>query len=1048
MFSLAETPPVETPRSNISLPSDPRNFPSTFDSNANHLLPGVPLPAGALDPEGVRGQFSGNGRPRLANNSSTTGVPGFAGMLLQSGSASSTNPRGNPEFANQQRVASESTPLAPATMGDWSIVDSSNGPPLSPVNVFYGVTCVSASDCWAVGYYEAGLGNPWHTLTEHWDGASWRIVSSPNTDHAQRNYLDGVVCLSTSDCWAVGAYGDPYQGPSPEQTLIEHWNGTGWTIISSPNTGATQNNALYGVTCLTTSDCWVVGYHYDYDRINNQVGALQTLTEHWDGTAWTIVNSPNTSATQRNYLLSVSCPSSSNCWAAGTYFSGSAQQTLIEHWDGTSWSIVASPNTSATVYNVLYGVTCASESSCWAVGFYDAGVPSAFASIYQTLIEHWDGTSWAIVASPNFLNTQSNFLYGVTCASASECWAIGYYDTTSPTSPVQTFNTLTEHWDGTSWTVVSSPNTDPTQNFLLGVTCGSAAAECWAVGYYYDGTDYLSLVERWDGTSWAVVNSPNVYVPQRNYLTGVTCASTTDCWAAGYYYDGTAGHARTLIERWDGTSWAVVSSPNTDAADGEHHNFLYGVTCASASDCWAVGRYVEVDVNGISIDQTLIEHWDGNLWTIVSSANVSPAHDDVLYAVSCASASECWAVGTYNIPAQAPQTLIERWDGASWTIVTSPNNSSQYHFLSGVTCASANDCWAVGYYFAGTAYQTLIEHWDGSSWAIVSAPNTINTQNNYLNSVTCDPEAGAICWAVGYSNTIGSASQTLVEHWDGTSWAIISSPNTSATHENVLNGVACTSASDCWAAGYFFATFADQTLIEHWDGTSWNIVNSPNTNVAVEEKNFLAAVTCVSAATDCWAVGYSGVGLTLAEHYTANTPPTLTSVVSRKTHGSAGTFDVDLPVTGSAGIECRSGGSGGTYTLVLTFASPLTSVTGAGVTSGSGSVASSNIDSNDAHNYIVNLTGVTNAQRITVGLTNVSDSVGNFSASVPVTMSVLIGDTNADGFVNSADISQTKSQSGQPVSATNFREDVNSDGFVNSADISLVKSKSGTAISQ
>jgi uncharacterized repeat protein (TIGR03803 family) len=180
------------------------------------------------------------------------------------------------------------------------------------------------------------------------------------------------------------------------------------------------------------------------------------------------------------------------------------------------------------------------------------------------------------------------------------------------------------------------------------------------------------------------------------------------------------------------------------------------------------------------------------------------------------------------------------------------------------------------------------------------------------------------------------------------------------------------------------------------------------------------------------------------------TPPTLpvqlVSAVSRKVHGAAGTFDLDLPLTGARGIECRSGGSTGDYTLVFKFVNTLASVNGASVTSGAGSVGSKSIDGTDAHNYIVNLTGVTNAQYITVSLANVTDSAGDFSPAVAGSMGVLVGDTTGDGFVNSADISQTKSQSGNAVTNANFREDVNADGFINSADISLVKSKSGTAL--
>lgn len=174
-------------------------------------------------------------------------------------------------------------------------------------------------------------------------------------------------------------------------------------------------------------------------------------------------------------------------------------------------------------------------------------------------------------------------------------------------------------------------------------------------------------------------------------------------------------------------------------------------------------------------------------------------------------------------------------------------------------------------------------------------------------------------------------------------------------------------------------------------------------------------------------------------------PVPLLSVASRKIHGNAGSFNTDLPLTGAPGIECRSGGANGDYTILFSFANTLTGVGGVSVSNGTGGVSSSAING-DPHEYIVNLTGVTNAQTISVSLTNVNDSAGNFSSAISVSMAVLLGDTNADRFVNSGDISQTKSQSGNTVTSSNFREDANADGFLNSGDISLVKSKSGTAL--
>ena len=121
----------------------------------------------------------------------------------------------------------------------------------------------------------------------------------------------------------------------------------------------------------------------------------------------------------------------------------------------------------------------------------------------------------------------------------------------------------------------------------MGVTC-AAASDCWAVGYYDSGNNHQTLIDRWDGTSWAVVSSPNTSATQSNYLKAVTCVSgAADCWAVGYFINGNID--QTLIERWDGTSWAIVSSPNP--LNSTQYNFLQDVTCVSASNCWAVGHY-------------------------------------------------------------------------------------------------------------------------------------------------------------------------------------------------------------------------------------------------------------------------------------------------------------------------------------------------------------------------------------------------------------------------------------------------------------------------
>jgi hypothetical protein len=236
-------------------------------------------------------------------------------------------------------------------------------------------------------------------------------------------------------------------------------------------------------------------------------------------------------------------------------------------------------------------------------------------------------------------------------------------------------------------------------------------------------------------------------------------------------------------------------------------------------------------------------------------------------------------------------------------------------------------------------------------------------------------------------------------------------------------------------------------LIVHWDGISWREAIEPNVNNSTAANGYLNATTCYSA-SDCWAVGVftdGNITQTLAAHYGV-LPLAPTAVVSRKAHGATGSFDVDLPTFGAPGVECRTGGTNNAHQIVFKYSTAVT-VTDATVTPASGKTAEKDgppVRSADGKEITVNIKNVSNAQKVSVTLLGVSD--GTNTNDVSVQMSVLAGDTTGDGVVNSGDIAQTKSQSGQFVSSSNFREDVTADGNLNSADIGLTKSKSGTGL--
>ena len=341
-------------------------------------------------------------------------------------------------------------------------------------NQLIGVGCADATECWAVGWYNNGSVD--QVLIEENTGSGWSIVTSPDSDATQNNYLFSVTCPSLSDCWAVGYY----TNATTNQTLIEHYDGTSWTISTSPDTSASESNVLYGVSCVTSADCWAAG---DY----NHSGSDQTLLEHYNGSSWSIVGSPDTSASETNAFSGITCVSSTDCWAAGGYFnSGGSQQTLIEHYDGSTWSIVSSPDTSTTANDVLFAVACGGASQCWVAGYSNS------TGTQQTLIEEYNGTSWSIASAPDTSPTEDNYLFGLTCAGAGQCVAVGDYTTAAGND-----QTLIEENTGSGWTIDSSPDTSTTDNNdLNGVTC-TAVDTCLAVGTSFttDGSDQ-TLIEQ------------------------------------------------------------------------------------------------------------------------------------------------------------------------------------------------------------------------------------------------------------------------------------------------------------------------------------------------------------------------------------------------------------------------------------------------------------------------------------------------------------------------------------------------------------------------
>ena len=382
----------------------------------------------------------------------------------------------------------------------------------------------------------------------------------------------------------------------------------------------------------------------------------------------------------------------------------------------SAWRLAAGPSPPGATGAELHAVACSGSDDCWAVGFsfgpsLDAlstgSGGSGAAPVPQTLVEHESGGGWAVVAAPTPAGATQVSLDGVACASADDCWAVGFYAGTGPYN-----RALAMQYTGAGWHLVDVPSPeDGTDAQLRAVACVSAA-DCWAVGFWGQegatGYSLHPLVEEYTGGGWNVVAGPEPAGDTGGQLQAVTCDDAGGCWSVGYagILDGTT---RSLIEELSGGSWRIVASLGRGA--GEVPTSLEGVSCIGSGDCWAVGSS-----GPGTTGSSLIEEGEGGDWTVAAGPTPPAAPEgwlDELSAVSCTGSAGCWAVGSLESPAPdaAEFPEIDQETSTGWRAVAGPalpeGSSSQ---LSGVSCTGPDACWAVGYSApAGGAYQPLLE---------------------------------------------------------------------------------------------------------------------------------------------------------------------------------------------------------------------------------------------------------------------------------------------------------------------------------------------------
>jgi hypothetical protein len=601
--------------------------------------------------------------------------------------------------------------------------------------------------------------------------------------------------------------------------------------------------------------------------------------------------------------------------------------------------------------------------------------------------------------------------------------------------------------------VVVSP--DGTRVFVTGVSEGVPPRQTDFATIAYDAASGATL---WTARLDGAANSDDRAVadaisPDGNhlYVTGTTCAAKGAINCTGDMdYLTVSYDAATGAEEWRATFGgpaAGYDSPTALAVSSD------GAVVAVTGLSWggAAYDYATVAYDAHTGDRQWFARYHGPGAGSDTAQAVAISPDSTTAYVTGSSKGEAsgsdFATVAYNL-ATGETRWTARFDGAAHAddlaaaLVVAPDGRALYVTGSTQGINSGRD-YAVIAYSTATGdvvwTQTHDGQWNGDDWpsAITVSPDgaqvfvTGREDEDALSSeaatVAYAANTGAELWVSRYSGRGKHENQAR---------AIAVTPDGGAVVVAVTSLSEFQYSSADYVTILYGANFGEARWSARYDGPGKD--DDEPAALALSPDGSKAFVTGLST-------GYRTSSTSDYDYatvaYSLPVPPT---VVSRKTHGSAGVFDINLPLTETPGIECRSGGANGDHQIIFTFANPLTSVDGAGITGGTGTVSSNEIDSNDPHNYVVNLTGVTNAQTIAIMLFGAND--GTYTGDIVAPMGVLLGDVNANGRTDAGDVTQVRNRTVSIPDQQTFRFDVNASGRIDAGDVTVTRNASVTVL--
>jgi hypothetical protein len=347
-------------------------------------------------------------------------------------------------------------------------------------------------------------------------------------DPFKETWLSAVSAVSSDDVWSVGSHQTAFYHAT---TVIRHWDGSAWAAFAHPDPGG--RDALSDVAARSSDDVWAVGFMAPH----HQKLKVRSLIEHWDGSAWTLVQGRNPGG--NTLLASVSAESADDVWASGSTQIHGRYEPFVEHWDGETWQSTDLPE---GLVGRIVSLSALSSTDVWALGAtYVDGASGAD-------VLHWDGSAWSVVHALPYAHRQGYELGSLLTISTTDVWAVGYH-VFRDTEPAYVPYVL--HWDGSTWSGQDAPAPPGWHDSHFTAVSGTSDDDLWAVGLqtnkpYGPG---VPLVEHWDGSAWTVTGLPSL--DKRTFFEDVEAIGQDDAWMVGEM------HSNKLTLHWDGTDWSV-----------------------------------------------------------------------------------------------------------------------------------------------------------------------------------------------------------------------------------------------------------------------------------------------------------------------------------------------------------------------------------------------------------------------------------------------------------------------------------------------------------